>query len=92
VREELPSDIEAALSSMRSESPVRETASLFPDEVKSPHQKKVLRLLTVDGSTHMDQRGATKAKRSRSKICAAIVLLACDLDLLSSAKFDLLLG
>ena len=55
VWEELPADIQAALSSMRNESPEPETASLFPDEVSSPHEKKILRLLKADESTHIDQ-------------------------------------
>jgi DNA processing protein len=43
VWEELPSDVQAA------------TASLFPDEVTSPHEKKILKLLKADESTHIDQ-------------------------------------
>jgi len=37
------------------ESPEPETASLFPDEVSSPHEKKILKLLKADESTHIDQ-------------------------------------
>jgi len=55
VWEELPPDIQAALSSMQNESPAPETASLFPDAVTSPHEKKILRLLKADESTHIDQ-------------------------------------
>jgi len=55
VWEELPADIQAALSSMQNESPEPETASLFPDEVASPHEKKILKLLKADESTHIDQ-------------------------------------
>ena len=39
VREELPADVQAALGSMQNESHEPETASLFPDEVASPHEK-----------------------------------------------------
>jgi DNA processing protein len=55
VWEELPADVQAALSSMQNESHEPETASLFPDEVASPHEKKILRLLKADESTHIDQ-------------------------------------
>jgi len=55
VWEELPADVQAALSAMQNESPAPETASLFPDEVASPHEKKILRLLKADESTHIDQ-------------------------------------
>ena len=40
---------------MRNESPEPETASLFPDEATSPHEKKILKLLKADESTHIDQ-------------------------------------
>ena len=55
VWEELPADVPAALGSMQNESHEPETASLFPDEVTSPHEKKILRLLKADESTHIDQ-------------------------------------
>lgn len=55
VWEELPAEVQAALSSMQNESPEPETASLFPDEVSSPHEKKILKLLKADESTHIDQ-------------------------------------
>ncbi len=55
VWEELPAEVQAALSSAQNESPEPETASLFPDEVSSPHEKKILRLLKADESTHIDQ-------------------------------------
>src|SRR6202140_2885713 len=43
VWEELPADVQVALSAVHPESsPEPETASLFPDEVKSPHEKKIL--------------------------------------------------
>ena len=56
VWEELPADVQAALSAMQpNESAEPETASLFPDEVTSPHEKKILKLLKADESTHIDQ-------------------------------------
>src|SRR6202451_2941977 len=56
VWEELPTDVQEALSAMRqNESPEPETASLFPDEASSPHEKKILKLLKADESTHIDQ-------------------------------------
>jgi DNA processing protein len=55
VWEELPAEVQAALSSAQNESPEPETASLFPDEVSSPHEKKILKLLKADESTHIDQ-------------------------------------
>jgi len=55
VWEELPADVQAALSSMQNESPEPETASLFPDEVASPHEKRILKLLKADESTQIDQ-------------------------------------
>jgi DNA processing protein len=56
VWEELPPDIQAELSSKhQNESPEPETASLFPDEAVSPHEKKILKLLKADESTHIDQ-------------------------------------
>lgn len=55
VWEELPTDIQAALSFRQNESPEPETASLFPDEATSPHEKKIFKLLKADDSTHIDQ-------------------------------------
>jgi DNA processing protein len=73
VWEELPADIQAALSSMQNESPQPETASLFPDEVSSPHEKKILRLLKADESTHIDQlMELLEAELSSSEIFAAL--------------------
>src|ERR1700690_450829 len=45
VWEELPTDVQAALSSTQNQSAEPETGSLFPDEATSPHEKKILRLL-----------------------------------------------
>src|SRR5580698_2317035 len=55
VWEELPAEVQEALSSRQNESPEPETASLFPDDVTAPHEKKILKLLKADDSTHIDQ-------------------------------------
>jgi DNA processing protein len=73
VWEELPADVQAALSSMQNESPEPETASLFPDEVTSPHEKKILKLLKADESTHIDQLvELLENEMSSSEIFAAL--------------------
>jgi len=74
VWEELPTDIQLALSAMQTnESPEPETASLFPDEVKSPHEKKILKLLKADESTHIDQLvESLENEMSSSEIFAAL--------------------
>ncbi|MGA2978421.1 MAG: DNA-processing protein DprA [Terriglobales bacterium] len=73
VWEELPPDIQAALSSMQNESPEPETASLFPDEVSSPDEKKILKLLKADESTHIDQLvELLEADMSPTEIFAAL--------------------
>ena len=71
--EELPPDIQAALSATQNESPEPATASLFPDEVKSPHEKKILKLLKADESTHIDQLvELLENEMSSSEIFAAL--------------------
>ena len=73
VWEELPTDIQATLSSRQNESPEPETASLFPDEVSSPHEKKILRLVKADESTHIDQLvELLENEMSSSEIFAAL--------------------
>jgi len=73
VWEELPPDIQAALSATQNESPEPATASLFPDEVKSPHEKKILKLLKADESTHIDQLvELLENEMSSSEIFAAL--------------------
>ena len=58
---------------MQNESPAPETASLFPDEVTSPHEKKILRLLKADESTHIDQLvELLESEMSSSEIFAAL--------------------
>ncbi len=73
VWEELPADVQAALSAMQNESPAPETASLFPDEAISPHEKKILKLLKADESTHIDQLvELLENEMSSSEIFAAL--------------------
>jgi DNA processing protein len=74
VWEELPTDVQMALTAMQSnESPEPATASLFPDEVKSPHEKKILKLLKADESTHIDQLvELLEDEMSSSEIFAAL--------------------
>ncbi len=73
VWEELPADVQATLGSMQNESPEPATASLFPDEVRSPHEKKILKLLKADESTHIDQLvELLEAEMSPSEIFAAL--------------------
>ncbi len=56
VWEELPADVQVTLGARQpNESAEPETASLFPDEARSPHEKKILKLLKADESTHIDQ-------------------------------------
>ena len=73
VWEELPTDVQDALSAMQNESPEPETASLFPDEVTSPHERKILKLLKADESTHIDQLvELLENEMSSSEIFAAL--------------------
>jgi DNA processing protein len=73
VWEELSSDVQAALSSRLNESSEPGTASLFPDEVKSPHEIKILRLLKPDESTHIDELvESLENEMSSSEIFAAL--------------------
>jgi DNA processing protein len=73
VWEELPTDVQAALSSGHNESSEPETASLFPDQVKSPHEIKILRLLKADESTHIDELvESLENEMSSSEIFAAL--------------------
>ena len=55
VWEELPAEVQVALSAGRNESPAPANASLFPDDVPSPHEQKLLKLLKPDESTHIDE-------------------------------------
>ena len=50
-----------------------ETASLFPDEVTAPHEKKILKLLKADESTQIDELvELLEAEMSSSEIFAAL--------------------
>ncbi len=55
VWEELPTDVQDALRLTANESPAPGNASLFPDDVPSPHEQKLLKLLKPDQSTHIDE-------------------------------------
>jgi len=71
--EELPADVQATLSSRQNESPEPETASLFPDEASSPHEKKIIKLLKADESTQIDQLvEMLEDEMSSSEIFAAL--------------------
>jgi DNA processing protein len=73
VWEELPIEVQSTLSSRQNESAEPETASLFPDEVSSPHEKKILRLIKADDSTHIDQLvELLEDEMSTSEIFAAL--------------------
>src|SRR3954467_3607745 len=72
VWEELPTDIQDQLDTARSESSVPENASLFPEDDTSPHERKIMRLLKPDESTHIDFIVETLEKEvSSSEIFAA---------------------
>jgi DNA processing protein len=73
VWEELPTEVQAALSSEQNESPAPETASLFPDEATSPHERNILKLLKADESTHIDELvELLENEMSSSEIFAAL--------------------
>ena len=79
VWEQLPADIQDELNRTHDESSVPETASLFPDDATSPHERKILRLLKADESTHIDQIvEALEAELSSSEIFAALFELELD--------------
>jgi DNA processing protein len=73
VWEELPAEIQATLSAGWNESLEPATASLFPDAAPSPHEKKILKLIKPDESTHIDQLvEMLEAELSSSEIFAAL--------------------
>src|SRR6266436_316134 len=73
VWEELPTDIQDKLDAARPESSLPETASLFPDDDTSPHERKIMRLLKQDESTHIDELvERLEAELSSSEIFAAL--------------------
>jgi DNA processing protein len=73
VWEELPADVQAELGSMQNESPAPVSASLFPDDVHSPHEQKLLKLLKPDEATHIDELvEMLEPEMSSSEIFAAL--------------------
>lgn len=73
VWEELPTDIQVILNSHPNESPGSANASLFPDDVQSPHEQKLLKLLKPDQSTHIDELvEMLETEVSSSEIFAAL--------------------
>jgi DNA processing protein len=74
VWEELPQDVQVTLSpSGPSESPGPSTASLFPTEALSPHERKIMVLLKADQSTHIDELvERLETELSSSEIFAAL--------------------
>ena len=56
VWEELPTDIQDGPHCRTAMNPpFPETASLFPEDDTSPHERKIMRLLKQDESTHIDE-------------------------------------
>jgi DNA processing protein len=73
VWEELPPDVQLALNALPNESSGPASASLFPDDVQSPHEQKLLKLLKPDQSTHIDELvEMLEAELSSSEIFAAL--------------------
>jgi DNA processing protein len=73
VWEELPTDVQVVLNAMPHESPQPANASLFPDDVRSPHEQKILRLLKADQSTQIDELvEMLENEMSSSEIFAAL--------------------
>jgi DNA processing protein len=74
VWEELPSNLRLTLEPKpEDESQPGDTASLFQDDQLGPHEKKILRLLKPDESTHIDELvERLEAEVSSSEIFAAL--------------------
>jgi DNA processing protein len=73
VWEELPADVQLALTPAANESSGPETASLFPDDPASPHERRILSLLKADESTHIDELvERLEPELSSSEIFAAL--------------------
>ncbi len=74
VWEELPSNVRLTLEPKQpDESHEGETASLFQDDQLGPHEKKILKLLKPDESTHIDELvERLEAEVSSSEIFAAL--------------------
>ena len=79
VWEDLPADVQVALSLEQDESAEPATASLFPDDTASPHEKKILKLIKPDESIHIDQLvEMLEGEMSSSEIFAALFELELD--------------
>ena len=73
VWEDLPADVQAALTPAANESSESQTASLFPDETISPHERRILSMLKPDESTHIDELvERLEPELSSSEIFAAL--------------------
>jgi DNA processing protein len=73
VWEELPADVQLALKPAADESSAPQTASLFPDDPSSPHERRILSLLKADESTHIDELvERLEPELSSSEIFAAL--------------------
>lgn len=74
VWEELPTDVKLPLQQkFTAESKPEESASLFPEEQLSPHEKKVLRCLKQDEATQLDELiEKLEGQVSSSEIFAAL--------------------
>ena len=74
VWEDLPTEVRLALTPpVSSEAQSDSPASLFPDEGLPPHERKILRLLKADESTHIDEIvDRLEAEMSSSEIFAAL--------------------
>lgn len=65
--------MQVILNAQPNESPEPASASLFPDDVHSPHEQKLLKLLKPDQSTHIDELvEMLETEMSSSEIFAAL--------------------
>ncbi len=74
VWEDLPTEVRLALTPASArESSDSPSASLFPDEVLHPHEKRILSLLKADEATHIDQLiEKLESQMSSSELFAAL--------------------
>jgi DNA processing protein len=74
VWEDLPTEVRLALTPPASpESPDASSASLFPEQVLPPHEKRILGLLKSDETTHIDELvDRLETEMSSSEIFAAL--------------------
>jgi len=71
--EEMSTDVQLALQPAGLESSGPETASLFPDDQTSPHERRILSLLKADEATHIDELvERLEPELSSSEIFAAL--------------------